>query len=96
MTWQAELPKTGRYEIFTYAEKMPFRGRRRGTDIVKAFHYRIYHDDGIEEVEWNPATADGWNYLGTFYFSAGTAKIELTNKSQGRIVVADAVKWVKK
>ena len=49
-----------------------------------------------EEVEWSIDSAEGWNYLGSYYFSAGKNKIELSNKSKGRIVVADAVKWVKK
>ncbi|NIA32100.1 MAG: hypothetical protein GWP06_19600 [Actinobacteria bacterium] len=45
----------------------------------------------------NPKKSEeGWTFLGTFYMSAGDAKIELTNKSNGRTVIADAVKWVKR
>ena len=61
------------------------------------YHYQISHDDGMEEVAFEDEEAgDGWNYLGTFYFSEGSAKVELTNKSEGRLLIADAVKWVKR
>ena len=33
--------------------------------------------------------------LGSVYLSAGKAKVRLTNENTGRMVVADAVKWVK-
>jgi len=36
----------------------------------------------------------GWNLLGSFYYSADTAKVELSNKNTGRRVFADAVRWV--
>ena len=104
VTWETELERGGQYEVYIYVENLPFRGRGRGRgpggrgggDFVKSFHYKIYHDDGEEEVEWDPESAEGWNYLGTYYFSSGVAKVELTNQSEGRIVIADAVKWVKK
>ena len=37
----------------------------------------------------------GWNLLGSYYFSQGKAKVEITDKTNGNLVVADAVKWVK-
>ncbi|MBM3420744.1 MAG: hypothetical protein FJY11_06380 [Bacteroidetes bacterium] len=65
--------------------------------MMKEFPFTVYHDDGMEEITLDYETADpGWNKLGTYYLSADTAKVELTNKSTARTVVADAVKWVKK
>lgn len=99
VTWETELAEAGQYEVYVYGEQLPFRGRGRGGrggDFIKSFHYIIHHDDGAEDVEWNPESAAGWNYLGTYYFSSGTAKVHMTDKSDGRIVVADAVKWIKK
>ena len=37
----------------------------------------------------------GWNYLGRYYISADTAKVKISNLSEGRMVIADAVKWAK-
>jgi hypothetical protein len=58
-------------------------------------HFRVYHDEGVEEitVDWQNAEP-GWNKLGTYYLSPDTVKVSLTNQSQGRIVIGDAVKWV--
>jgi ABC-type transport system involved in multi-copper enzyme maturation permease subunit len=59
-------------------------------------HLKIYHDEGIEEMTFDYQSAEsGWNNLGRFYISSDTAKIVLTNLSAGKIVIADAVKWVK-
>ncbi|MBN1562065.1 hypothetical protein JW998_17560 [candidate division KSB1 bacterium] len=106
VVWETELERAGQYEVYAYAENLPFRGRggpggpggepgRRGGDFIKSFHYTVHHDDGAEEVEWDPQSAQGWNYLGIFHFS-GVARVELSNRSDGRMVIADAIKWVKK
>ena len=67
-----------------------------GENIFKDMHYKIYHDEGVEEitVDFENAGA-GWNMLGRYYISSDTAKVELTNQSSGRMVLGDAVKWVK-
>ncbi|MBN1464250.1 hypothetical protein JXA02_00715 [candidate division KSB1 bacterium] len=111
VVWEAEIERAGQYEVYAYGENMPFRGRggpggpggpgqqqggRRDASFIKSFHYTVHHDDGAEQVEWDSQSAQGWNYLGIFYFSAGIATVELSNKSDGRMVIADAVKWVKK
>jgi len=65
-------------------------------DRFKDMHYKIYHDEGVEEMTIDYQNADpGWNRLGRYYLSPGTAKVTLTNLSEGRIVIGDAVKWVK-
>jgi hypothetical protein len=37
---------------------------------------------------------EGWMLLGSYYFSAGPAEVELPDRTKGRVVIADAVKWV--
>ena len=72
------------------------RGRRGGAPIAD-LNFRIYHDDGTDDISLDVGNAEtGWTYLGTYYLSEGTAQVELSDKSKGRIVYADAVKWVKK
>ena len=39
---------------------------------------------------------EGWNMLGTFRFEADTVRITLNNKSGVNVVVADAVRLVKR
>ena len=62
----------------------------------KDMHYKIYHDQGVEDITLDYENADGeWNNLGRFYLSADTAKVVLSNQSSGRTVIGDAIKWVK-
>jgi len=95
----ATLEKSGHYDIYYHASKLtsPWRRHRGGgeeTDYGKV-HFLIYHDDGVEETELDLNSAeDGWNYLGSYYISEGEAKLEVTNQSESRFVIADAVKWV--
>jgi len=67
-----------------------------GENVFKDMHYKIYHDEGVEEITVDFDNADpGWNILGRYYLSNDTAKVELTNQSTGRMVIGDAIKWVK-
>jgi hypothetical protein len=68
----------------------------QGEGLYKDMHFKIYHDEGVEEITFDYENADGgWNNLGRYYLSSDTAKVVLTNQSTGRIVIGDAVKWVK-
>jgi ABC-type transport system involved in multi-copper enzyme maturation permease subunit len=97
-TFAVDMKKSGHYDIYYHVSRItsPWRRRRRSEDEdYGKHHFLIYHDDGVEETELDLNSADdGWNYLGSYYISEGEAKIELTNESEGRVVIADAVKWV--
>jgi hypothetical protein len=70
-------------------------GQPNRDNPYKDFHFKVYHDDGVEEVTLDYENAEpGWNKLGTYYLSPDTVKVELTNKSEGRVIIGDAVKWV--
>jgi len=69
---------------------------RQAASPYKDMHYKIYHDEGIEEITLDYENADGgWNNLGQYYISPDTAKVVLTNQSEGKMVIGDAIKWVK-
>ncbi|MCD6345883.1 MAG: hypothetical protein J7L96_00540, partial [Bacteroidales bacterium] len=106
--WEVDIKEPGYYDVHCYMSQMlskmgRFRGRGgdRGKsggskDIKDVYHYTVYHDEGEEEVSKALSNIDdGWNMLGSFYFSAGKARVRLTNENTGRMVVADAVKWSK-
>jgi hypothetical protein len=95
-TWSIPIKENGTYEVFTYLVKMRRGGPRRNQDSGGDYTYTINHNEGKEEVVVDLNTADdGWNSLGTFYFSGDTVKVELGNKSAAQVVVADAIKLVK-
>ncbi|MBN1163042.1 MAG: hypothetical protein JXB45_00550 [Candidatus Krumholzibacteriota bacterium] len=96
--WNAEIRESGYYDVYCYVSKIrsPW-GRRNQESDFGHNSFIIYHDDGTEETDLDLNTAeDGWNYLGSFYISEGTARIEITNQTQARFVIADAIKWVKR
>jgi hypothetical protein len=61
------------------------------------YHYLISSNEGVDEVEFTLRNIeDGWNRVGAFHFPADSARIELSNRTNGQRVFADAVKWVKR
>ena len=101
VSWSKELPEDGLYDVYAYMfDKQAFWRRHRhggsGDDTFDDFTYIIYHSVGHDQITLDAGRASsGWNFLGTFFFNKGVAKIELTDQSKGQSVVADAVKWVK-
>ncbi len=78
----------------------PGSGERRGPPFADEgydYHYIISSNEGSEEIEFKLENIeDGWNKLGAFHFPADTARIELSNRTDGRRIFADAVKWVRR
>jgi hypothetical protein len=105
LTWMTEITEPGYYDIYCYIGKttesvVKTDGEQddfgRGNGPYKDMHYKVYHDEGVEDIEIDYNAAEGgWNNLGRFYLSKDSAKVELTNKSTGRIVIGDAIKWEK-
>lgn len=92
--WNIPIKLPGFYDVYTYIYKE--ERRRRRNDNNGEYHYIIHHDDGDEEVPLSLKTAEeGWNHLGAYYFSPDTAVVELTDQSDSRMVVADAIKLIK-
>jgi hypothetical protein len=107
VTWSTPVKEPGYYDVYCYigkvAERMTVKtGDREGGDDSKRdspykdMHYKVYHDEGIDDISIDYEHADaGWNNLGRFYLSHDSAKVVLTNKSAGRIVIGDAIRWVR-
>ncbi len=72
-------------------------GGPKFADSKTRYNYVISSNEGIEEVEFPLGNIEeGWNRLGAFHFPGDTARIELSNRTNGNRVVADAVKWVRR
>jgi hypothetical protein len=78
------------------------QGERRGfgpefADKGTDYNYTISSSEGTEKVMYElNSPEDGWNRLGSFHFPADSVSIRLTNQTDGRRVIADAVKWVRR
>ncbi len=98
-TWETEIPADGIYDIYVYMfnqEDFMRRNRNRRREIFQEFNYTVYHTAGVENVQFSADGApEGWNFIGSWYLSAGKAKVTLSDETSGRLVIADAVKWVK-
>jgi hypothetical protein len=97
VSWNAKIKTSGIYDVYVYMFNTDeFRRRRERNDMFGDFNYQVHHDGGVEEVAFSiDGAPPGWNFLGSWYFSEGVAKVVLTNESSARFVIADAVKWVK-
>lgn len=102
--WTGGMKGPGFYEVYCYTGKTSDRmvvrygGRSsdQGSGPYRDHHYRISHDQGMEEITLDhEVLEEGWNLLGRYYISSDSATVELSNKSEGRLVTGDAVKWVK-
>ena len=92
--WNASLAEAGYYDVYCNILKLDLEWSRQKRK--PNYNFKIYHDDGVEEITLSDEELDnGWNYIGTFYISPENAKVELTNKSVGNMVFADAIKWIK-
>ena len=98
--WTVDIPESGTYEVHCFMPdcmddiKKP-EIRKKMT--VQEYHFSVEHDEGTD----HPVVAlfdcrNGWNHIGTYYFSKGKATVELTDESPKYYMIADAVKWVKK
>jgi hypothetical protein len=92
--WNPELKEAGYYDIYCHIAKINIQWNREKRK--SNYNFNIYHDDGIDNITLaDEELEDGWNYIGTFYITPENAKVELTNKSIGKMVYADAIKWIK-
>ena len=93
--WNIPIREAAYYEVYFNVFKQ--RGPRHDEGEQKGeYHFIIHHDDGKEDQTLDIGGAEeGWNHVGSYYFSPDTAVIELTDKSQLKTVVADAIKLVK-
>ena len=84
----AELPTAKRWSLELH---LPERGRReRGT-----WHVTVTDaagDDRELEIDADAAVS-GWNLVGTVDLPAGEVEVALSDRTDGRNVIADAIRW---
>jgi hypothetical protein len=94
--WHMPVTEPGYYDVYYHLYKPRRFGRGGREEESGEYQFFIHSDDGAEEQTLSIQSADeGWNHLGSYYFSPDTALIELTNKTTSRMVFADAVRLIK-
>ena len=91
--WIAPINDNAYYDVYCHIEKINLN---RGKNKKKSdYNFSVYHEGGVEKINLTDDDLEnGWNYLGTYFITQSTAKVELSNKSVGSMVFADAIKWV--
>ena len=98
--WKIPVPSPGRYELY-YHVRRPEQLRRENwwgrKKYLYCFEIESEEDDYEDVFELNMRRAsDGWNMLDTYGLTCDTLVVRLTDKSELNMIVADAVKLVKK
>lgn len=92
-TWKAVLPSEGSYDVYFHVDKVNVGWRRNNR--ASNYNLTVYHDQGADKINHTTENTDpGWNYIGTWFISSDTARVDVSNKTNGEMIFADAVKWV--
>lgn len=85
------IPNPGMWELeihIPWLQMMP-QAEQRGT-----WNLDIVTENGRESVSFNAkAGALGWNLVGEYQLPAGEVRVEFSDKTDGRAVMADAIAW---
>ena len=58
------------------------------------WHLAVGDDASRQEITFDSAAgSEGWNLVGTFDLPQGAVTVELSDETDGDIVVADAIRW---
>lgn len=94
-TWKVPVPSAGQYDVYYYVSKdneLKYNKQAGGE-----YHFKVEYDEEMEEAYIDLRKAnEGWEPIGTYYFSSDTVRVVLTNECKLRSVTADAVKIVKR
>lgn len=104
--WKVPLTQAGVYDVYYYAAPNLYQNNNRnrwnnnnnnGRWQPTDYNFEVEQFNMKDRISMNMNRADeGWNLIGTFRFEADTVSVTLTNKTGVRVVVADAVRLVKR
>jgi hypothetical protein len=96
-TWKIPVPSPGQYELYYYMFiHNDIRQNLRWNNDAE-YRFKVQYGEDIEDAYINLSRAnDGWMQLGVYYFASDTVSVTLSNECKIRIVIADAVKIVKR
>lgn len=93
--WKVPVPEAGQYDLYYHVFKD--NELRWNNHLQGEYHFKVMYDDGVEDAYINLRKAnEGWEQVGTYFFSADTIQVVLTDECKLRSVTADAVKIVKR
>lgn len=105
--FRAEIPVPGRWRLDYHVPDLGINapGRstgaavtvglsRRGLDVTGSYHMRLIAGTTVVDIDLpSPIGPPGWRTLGDYRLVPGSALLVVTNRSTGKVVVADAIRW---
>jgi hypothetical protein len=95
--FSADIPRAGEWELQYHvpALRRRARGGGGGASMEGVWHLTIEHDSGTNETTLDLGQVEtGWNSLGSFEIADGEVRVIVSDQTDGRLVVADAIRWV--
>ena len=89
----AEVPGPGAWELDLH---LPNKSGQFGLLASKRGTWHLTIEDGADsyDVTFDADSAeDGWNSLGSYELSGGEVRLVLADDTDGRVVIADAIRW---
>ena len=87
-----EIPRSGRFRLEYH---LPQPGRTKREKNRGSWTMNLVDVSGDQVITFDADAADnGWNPLGEFELAAGEVRLEVSDKTDGSLVIADAIRWV--
>lgn len=93
--FSAEIPRAGEWELEYHLPRLRSRRRGEGASETGTWRLTVIDTSGSRDVAFDIGTSElGWNSLGTFEIADGEVRVEISDETDARSVVADAIRWV--
>ena len=89
--FSATIPEGDRWKLYYHMPRDVRLDMLGGVEIVVVGDGEDSSSVRISGAEW----VRGWNYVGSFDLRSGRVDVVLTDKTEGRFVIADAIMWRK-
>ncbi len=98
VAWNCDIQNEGWYDVYAYMTRMTGMSEKHTREYYnQPYDFSVYHSDGVASCRPVMYEAElGWNLLGRFYYNEGKTRVELSDDCTHGVLVADAVKWVKR
>ena len=96
--FSSRLPTPGRWQLDFHVPKREAHmgwGTTTFYGTLGSFDMTLVADGKPTRVDFDGAAADpGWNKVGEFELAALEVRLEISNRTDGEMVIADAIRWV--
>lgn len=92
----AELPEPGRWELHYHVPEPEsvIQNVPRAYGELGSFHMALDVDGKRTLVAFDGAAAEvGWNKVGEYELSSTSVRLEISSRTNGEMVIADAIRW---